>query len=293
MPTTMRLEARNVSKTFGSTTVLREADLAVAPGEIHALIGQNGSGKSTLVKILTGYHAPDAGASLTVDGQVLDLPVRWSEAAAAGVSVVHQDLGLLDQLTVAENIGIGGFPHHRLSRKIDWQAQDAVAQRVLDRLDVPVEPRTPVARLSAMRRAEVAIARALRDQHPGTGVVILDEATRALPREELARFHQLLRTVVADGTSVLMVSHNLSEVLQLADRVTVLRDGAVAAGGLPTAGLTEHDLAKHMLGKAVESVGRREAPTRDDPGRGPGRGPVRRRARPRHLPGARRARWSG
>ena len=258
MSTTMRLEARNVSKTFGSTTVLREADLAVAPGEIHALIGQNGSGKSTLVKILTGYHAPDAGASLAVDGQVLDLPVRWSEAAAAGVSVVHQDLGLLDQLTVAENIGIGGFPHHRLSRKIDWQAQDAVAQRVLDRLDVPVDPRTPVARLSAMRRAEVAIARALRDQHPGTGVVILDEATRALPREELARFHQLLRTVVADGTAVLMVSHNLSEVLQLADRVTVLRDGAVAAGGLSTAGLTEHDLAKHMLGKAVESVGRRE-----------------------------------
>jgi ribose transport system ATP-binding protein len=256
MAATMRLEARNVSKTFGSTTVLREVDLAVTPGEIHALIGQNGSGKSTLVKILTGYHEPDAGASLTVDGQVLDLPVRWSEASAAGVSVVHQDLGLLDQLSVAENIGIGGFAHHRVSRKIDWQAQDAVARRVLERLDVPLDPSTPVAGLSAMRRAEVAIARALRDQRPGQGLVILDEATRALPREELQRFHRLLRTVVADGTSVLMVSHNLSEVLQLADRVTILRDGAVAAGGLPTAGVTEHDLARHMLGKAVESVGR-------------------------------------
>ena len=265
MSTAMRLEARNVSKTFGSTTVLREADLVVAPGEIHALIGQNGSGKSTLVKILTGYHAPDAGASLTVDGQVLDLPVRWSEAAAAGVSVVHQDLGLLDQLSVSPRTSASGASRTTGSRrKIDWQAQDAVARRVLDRLDVPRRPATPSARLSAMRRAEVAIARALRDQQPGQGVVILDEATRALPREELARFHQLLRTVVADGTSVLMVSHNLSEVLRLADRVTVLRDGAVAAGGLPTAGLTEHDLARHMLGKAVESVGRRAAPA---PGR--------------------------
>ena len=107
-----------------------------------------------------------------------------------------------------------------------------------------------------MRRAEVAIARALRDQRPGEGLVILDEATRSLPREELHRFHELLRRIVADGTSILMVSHNLEEVLQLADRVTVLRDGAVAAGGLDTTGLTEQDLARHMLGKTVEAVGR-------------------------------------
>jgi ribose transport system ATP-binding protein len=176
------------------------------------------------------------------------------------VSVVHQDLGLLDQLSVSENIGIGGFAHHRVTRKIDWQAQHAVAKRVLDRLGVPLDPATPVGGLSAMRRAEVAIARALRDHTPGKGVVVLDEATRALPREELQRFHHLLRTVVADGTSVLMVSHNLSEVVQLADRVTILRDGAVAAAGLSTAGLTEHDLARHMLGRAVEAVGRERRP---------------------------------
>ena len=133
----MRLEARNVSKTFGSTTVLRDADLEVAPGEIHALIGQNGSGKSTLVKILTGYHLPDAGATLTVDGQVLDLPVRWSEAQEAGFSVVHQDLGLLDHLTVSENIGIGGFVQHRVWRKIDWEAQDAIARQVDPRESTP------------------------------------------------------------------------------------------------------------------------------------------------------------
>ncbi|MFW5470197.1 sugar ABC transporter ATP-binding protein [Knoellia sp. CPCC 206435] len=262
MATTMRLEARSLSKTFGSTVVLTDVDLDVAPGEIHALIGQNGSGKSTLVKILTGYHEPDAGGTLLVDGQELNLPVRWSEAADAGVSVVHQDLGLLDQLSVSENIGIGGFAQHRLSRKIDWEAQDAIATRALGRLDVPVSPRAPVGPLNAMRRAEVAIARALRDQRPGEGLVILDEATRSLPREELQRFHGLLRRVVADGTSILMVSHNLAEVLQLADRVTVLRDGAVAAAGIATEGLTEHDLARHMLGKAIETLVRTERPPR-------------------------------
>lgn len=265
MPATMRLVARGVSKTFGSTVVLRDVDLDVAPGEIHALIGQNGSGKSTLVKILTGYHAPDDGATVAVDGQALSLPVRWSEASAAGVSVVHQDLGLLDHLTVSENIGVGGFVRHQVSRKIDWRAQHAIARRVLDRLDVPVDPRDPVGPLTAMRRAEVAIARALRDQRPGEGLVILDEATRSLPREELARFHRLLRKVVADGTAILMVSHNLTEVLRLADRVTVLRDGAVAAAGIPTAGLSEHDLARHMLGKTVEAVGRSRQPA-DEPG---------------------------
>lgn len=250
----MRLEARGVSKTFGSTKVLSGADLLVQPGEIHALVGQNGSGKSTLVKILTGYHSPDPGASLAVDGQALSLPVRWSEANSAGISVVHQDLGLLDHLTVAENIGVGGYIHSRITRKIDWAAQNAVAESVLARLDVPLAPDTPVGGLNAMRRAEVAIARALRDHEPGSGLVILDEATRSLPREELHRFHALLRRVVSEGTSVLMVSHNLEEVLQLADRVTVLRDGAVAAGGIPTEGLTEADLARHMLGKAVEAV---------------------------------------
>ncbi|WP_270889339.1 sugar ABC transporter ATP-binding protein [Pedococcus sp. 5OH_020] len=254
----MRLEARGLSKTFGQARVLADADLVIAPGEIHALVGQNGCGKSTLVKILTGYHAGDPGGSVLVDGQALHLPVRWGEARAAGVSVVHQDLGLLDQLTVAENIGVGGYLQSRVTRRIDWTAQNQVARRVLDRLGVELAPQTPVAALSATRRAEVAIARALRDHEPGRGLVILDEATRALPREELDRFHGLLRRVVADGTAILLVSHNLEEVLRLADKVTVLRDGAVAAAGAPTAGLTEQDLARHMLGRTVDAVQRED-----------------------------------
>jgi ribose transport system ATP-binding protein len=254
--TTARLEARDVTKTFGPSRVLSDAHLVVQPGEVHALVGQNGSGKSTLVKILTGYHAPDAGMRLEVDGQALALPVQWAAARSAGVSVVHQDMGLLDHLTVSENIGIGGFARSRLTRRIDWKKQDRVAEETLGRLDLPVSPRALVGSLPASHRAGVAIARALRGSVPGEGLMVLDEATRALPRDELAHVHGLLRRVVASGTSVLMVSHNLEEVLALSDRVTVLRDGVVAGAGLATATLTEADLARLMLGRSVDAVTR-------------------------------------
>ncbi|MCX6413340.1 MAG: sugar ABC transporter ATP-binding protein [Actinobacteria bacterium] len=260
-----RLEATKVSKTFGATTVLDSANLVVQPGEIHALVGQNGSGKSTLVKVLTGFHAPDPGGTVLVDGRALSLPIRWQEASAAGISVVHQDLGLLDQLSVAENVGVGGFIHSRYLRKIDWRAQRRLAQEVLDRLGVDVDPAAPVASLTASQRAEVGIARALRGQEVGSGLVILDEATRALPREELTRFHALLKRVVAGGTSVLMVSHNLQEVLSLSDKVTVLRDGRAVGSGLTTTELSEQGIARLMLGKSVGRVVRAQSPADDAP----------------------------
>jgi ribose transport system ATP-binding protein len=261
----LRLEARDVSKTFGPAKVLHEFAVDVEPGEIHALIGENGSGKSTVVKILTGYHAPDPGASVAVDGTLLPLPVRWRTAAEHGVSVVHQDLGLLDELSVADNIGIGSYERSAVLRRIDWKAQRAVAARILERLGADLDPAATVGTLRPMHQAEVAIARALRHHTPGSGLIILDEATRALPREELARFHALLRRVVSEGTSVLLVSHNLPEVLTVADRVTVLRDGRVAAASSPVDGTTEHDLAALMLGKAVGTLSPRPAPVAKRP----------------------------
>jgi ribose transport system ATP-binding protein len=257
-----RLEVRGASKTFGSTRVLADVDLVVQPGEIHALIGQNGSGKSTLVKLLTGYHVPDPGMSLSLDGQPLGLPARWEQARAAGMSVVHQDLGLLDQMTVAENIGVGGYHRTRVLRRVSWASEARRTAALLARLDVPVRPDARVGDLSAVRRAEVAIARGLRDHEPGRGLVILDEATRALPREELLRFHDLLRRVVADGTAVLMVSHNLDEVLTLAERVTILRDGRVTAAAASTSELTEQQAARLMLGRCVTSLARRDPTAR-------------------------------
>lgn len=252
--TTPRLEARHASKTYGTTTVLRDTYLVVQPGEIHALVGQNGSGKSTLVKILTGYHGPDKGMELSVDGKPLALPVQWKAAQAAGVAVVHQDMGLIGHLTVSENIGVGAFVHNRLTGKINWKKQAAAARETLKRLDLEIDPLVPVDALPAAHRASVAIARALRTIVPGEGLLLLDEATRSLPRSELRVFHDLLRRIAASGTSILMVSHSLEEVLSVSDRVTVLRDGAVAAGGVETKTLTEADLAKLMLGATVDAV---------------------------------------
>jgi ribose transport system ATP-binding protein len=256
-PDPARLAVRALTKTFGTARVLTDVELTVRPGEVHGLAGQNGSGKSTLIKIVTGLYTPDPGAAFEVDGQPVRLPVRWPEVHAAGISVVHQDLGLLDQLTVAENICIGGYPTTRLGR-IDRHRRDDLAARTLDRLGVPLAPGRLVGTLTAAQRAEVAIARAMRDHTPGSGLVILDESTRALSGADLDHVHQLLRRIAADGSSALMVSHSLPELIAVADRITVLRDGRVAGAGLPTAGLSEQDLARRMLGSTVEAVAPRE-----------------------------------
>jgi ribose transport system ATP-binding protein len=252
-----RLSVRALTKTFGSARVLTDVELTVRPGEVHGLAGQNGSGKSTLIKIVTGLYTPDAGAQFEVDGEPVRLPVRWPEVHAAGISVVHQDLGLLDQLTVAENICIGGFPTTRLGR-ISRGRRDELAARTLDRLGVPLTPGRLVGTLTAAQRAEVAIARAMRDHTPGSGLIILDESTRALSGADLEHIHQLLRRIAADGSSALMVSHSLPELIAVTDRVTVLRDGRVVGAGLPTPGLSEQELARRMLGSTVEAVAPRE-----------------------------------
>lgn len=252
-----RLSVRALTKTFGSARVLTDVELTVRPGEVHGLAGQNGSGKSTLIKIVTGLYTPDPGAQFEVDGEPVRLPVRWPEVHAAGISVVHQDLGLLDQLTVAENICIGGFPTTRLGR-ISRVRRDELAARTLDRLGVPLTPGRLVGTLTAAQRAEVAIARAMRDHTPGSGLIILDESTRALSGADLEHIHQLLRRIAADGSSALMVSHSLPELIAVTDRVTVLRDGRVVGAGLPTPGLSEQELARRMLGSTIEAVTPRE-----------------------------------
>src|SRR6201996_8821773 len=259
-PDPARLSVRSLTKTFGTARVLTDVELTVQPGEVHGLAGQNGSGKSTLIKIVTGLYTPDPGAEFEVDGQPVRLPVRWPEVHAAGISVVHQDLGLLDQLTVAENICIGGYPTTRLGR-IDRGRRDRLGAQTLDRLGVPLAPGRLVGTLTAAQRAAVAIARALRDHTPGSGLIILDESTRALSGDDLDHIHQVLRRVAADGSAALMVSHSLPELIAVADRITVLRDGRVVGAGLPTAGLSEADLARRMLGSTVEAVAPRESAT--------------------------------
>jgi ribose transport system ATP-binding protein len=261
-----RLEVADVSKTFGRYRALHGVHLDVAPGEIHGLIGQNGSGKSTLAKILTGYHAPDAGGRVLVDGAPLRLPVRPREAQARGLAVVHQTLGLVDDLTVVENLRVGRFRANRLTRAIRWAEERRDAAAVLARLGHPVPLDARVGQLSEEDRATVAIGRALQDAGSGRGIVIFDESTRSLSRASLEHFYDMLEDVVASGTSVLLISHHLEEVLEVTDRVTVLRDGVVVEAGLRTADLTENDLVRAVMGRSLQSVAARSAGARTGTG---------------------------
>ncbi|MEV5529287.1 sugar ABC transporter ATP-binding protein [Streptomyces prunicolor] len=259
-----RLEVAELSKAFGSTRALRGVHLRIAPGELHGLVGQNGCGKSTLVKILTGVYAPDPGASIAVDGRQLALPVRPMQQREAGVSVVHQNSGLVDDLTVWENVRLGHYRAGRLSRRINRREEQRATERVLARLDRPLEVGRQVGQLSAEDRAVVAIARAVQDHRPGGGLIVFDESTRALGRSARARFFELVRSLVDEGTSVLLISHQLEEVVEATDRVTVLRDGAVVEAGLPTSEVDEVSLTRMMLGRHLVTHGRVGSQVKDE-----------------------------
>ena len=278
---------RGLSKTFGPATVLRGVDFEALAGEVHGLVGQNGSGKSTLVKVLSGVHAADPGGIVEVGGTQLSSPVRPAELRRHGLAFVHQDLGLVDELTVLENIRLGQFSVRRVSRRINWGTEAAAAKATLARLHSSIDSSRLVSTLGPGERAVVAVGRALQSIVPGTGCVVFDESTRALPREILPDFYETIRRLAATGTAVIIVSHRLDEVLALADRVTVLQDGKVVAGRRPTRGLTEAALAHLLLGREIELLeerarsatadGTHAAPARDVPlrARGITAGPLR------------------
>jgi ribose transport system ATP-binding protein len=251
-----RLEVAHVSKTFGSARVLQDIGLRIAPGELHGLVGQNGCGKSTLVKILTGIYTPDAGGEITVDGQPLSLPVRPLDARAAGLSVVHQNLGLVDDRTVWENVRLGRFKATGFARRINAKAERAAVEEVFARLGASIDVEAKVGELSAGNRAVVAVARAMQDYQPGGGLIIFDESTRAMSKIVRDRFFELVRGVIAGGASVLMISHQLEEVVQVTDRVTVLRDGRVVETGIPTKETDEAGLTRLMLGRHLGTQNR-------------------------------------
>ncbi len=253
-PRPARLHVAGASVTFGRNRVLRDVTLDVAPGEIHALIGQNGSGKSTLAKVLTGLYVPDAGAEVEVDGIPLRLPVRPMEARSRGVAVVHQSLGLIGEMTVLENMRVGRLRAGRFSRRINWGFERLEALQVFDRLGRSVSMDARIDSLSEEDRATVAIARALQDAPAGGGLIIFDESTRALSRRSLEHFYEMLDGVVHEGTSALLITHRLEEVIDAADSVSILRDGELVESGLTVSGLTESDLAGRMLGRVLGQI---------------------------------------
>ncbi len=245
------LRFRGLSKTFGAARALDDVDLEIARGEIHGLVGRNGSGKSTLIKVLSGFHVPDEGASLEIGGRSVALPLPSVEAYRLGLAFVHQDLGLLPELSVVENIRIGRF-RTGPGWRINWKAERALVAQALERFGVRVAPETQVGQLREVDRALVAIVRGLIDlQSHENGILILDEPTAYLPRDSVEQLFKTVRSIAANGTSVVFVSHRLDEVMSLTDRTTVLRDGKVV-GTLTTVGSDEEELIELILGGQLE-----------------------------------------
>jgi ribose transport system ATP-binding protein len=219
------LRLRGVSKTFPGVRALTAVDMDVAAGSVHALVGHNGSGKSTLIKCLAGVHAPDPGAEAWLAGEPLALGDRH-DAERKGLRFVHQDLGIIPELSAMDNVGfVLGFERRALGR-ISWGRQAQRTSELLAQFGFTLDPRRPLGEASPPERAAVAIVRAIAGWQEGRGVLVLDEPTAALPAHEVDRLFQLIREVSASGTAVILVSHRLDEVMAIADSVTVLRDGA-------------------------------------------------------------------
>ncbi|WP_179377928.1 sugar ABC transporter ATP-binding protein [Rhodococcus sp. ACS1] len=241
-----------MSKTFDETLALRNVDLDLLGGEIHALCGQNGSGKSTIIKILAAYHHPDHGATLTIDGQEVGLPLTPGQPEKLGVRVVHQDLGLALDLTVLDNLFVDGYPRNRLGL-VRWSAARRDAREVLRAFDLDVDLDVRVENLNPAQRAVLAIARAMKDRagdDAATRVLILDEPTAHLPMSDVKRMMQAVHAARSRGVAIVIVTHRLEEVLEYADRVTILRDGALIETRMAE-GLDHDSLIELLLGRAL------------------------------------------
>ncbi len=237
------LELRGITKRFGSLVANHAIDFELKRGEIHALLGENGAGKSTLMNVLYGLHQPDEG-EIRLDGEPVrvDSPRR---AIGLGIGMVHQHFMLVPVMTVAENLVLGSEPHR--GPLLDYASAAARTRELSERFGLSVSPDARVEDLSVGSQQRVEILRAL---FRGAKVLVLDEPTAVLTAQESQELFKVLRTLAAEGTSVVFISHKLNEVLDVSDRVTVLRRG-VRIDTVRTEGSTERSLARLMVGRDV------------------------------------------
>ncbi|HEY1831410.1 MAG TPA: sugar ABC transporter ATP-binding protein [Acidimicrobiales bacterium] len=241
------LDIRTLSKEFAGNRALDTVSLEIAAGTIHMLVGQNGSGKSTLIKVLAGYHTPEAGGEVTVSGQALQFG-HPEQAYHLGCRFVHQDLALIEDLNVTENLFLGARYPMQWGVIRNRQAFRS-GQEMIDRIGLDVDLRAPVSTLNASQRTGVAIARALRlDEKYPERVLVLDEPTATLPADEVSALLDTVRVVAAQGVAVLFVTHHIDEIFRLGDEVTILRDGVAVHTG-PIAELTRDGLVAHLTGE--------------------------------------------
>ena len=247
MPAVPLLDLDAVSKRFAGVAALSGVSLTLNAGEVTAVIGENGAGKSTLVKILTGIHSPDSGEiRLNGNKTVLRNP---SDARACGITAVHQETVMFDELSVAENIFAGHWPVTRFGR-VDWPEMRKKTQNLLDQLEAHFSPDDLLKSLSVAHKHLVEIARAL--SHDAR-IVIMDEPTAALSRHEIDDLFKIITALKREGRAILFISHKFDEIFSICDRYVVLRDGSrVGEGAIAAA--TQDMLVRLMVGRPVDQI---------------------------------------
>jgi D-xylose transport system ATP-binding protein len=242
------LEAREITKDFPGVRALEGVTFSVRPGEIHALVGENGAGKSTLIKILAGVHPHGSyGGEVRLEG----IPVRFRtvrDAESSGIAVIYQELTLVKHMTVAENILLGDEPLHM--GMLDHHRMVGESEELMQQLGVEIDVLSEVINLGVGMQQLVEIAKAIRKQGR---VLVLDEPTAALAEHEVATLMQIVRRLRDQGTGVIYISHKLDEVLELADRISVLRDGQTV-GSDATADWTRESLVGAMVGREMDEM---------------------------------------
>ncbi len=248
------LEVQGVSKAFAGVQALDRVDFDVRAGEVHALIGENGAGKSTLIKVLSGVYPPDAGA-LRFDSKAISFGSP-QDARAVGIHALYQEYHLLSEATVAENIFLGVEPRRRYLPLIDWRKMRRQAEEILELLDLQIDPDLRVSDLNVAEQQMVELAKTL---HVRPKLLLMDEPTATLSEREVRTLFRLIRLVKARDVGIVFISHRSAEILQIADRITVLRDGQRVIT-VDAAAVTNDDLISYMVGKAARHVPLRPRP---------------------------------
>lgn len=237
------LEVKHVSKAFPGVKALDDVSMTFSPGEIHAIVGENGAGKSTLIKIICGIYAPDAGG-VFLNGEQLALR-SYSDALEKNISLVSQEIQVIAKSTIAENIMLDKLPQFTRNGGINWKQLNTEAAKYIQMVELNLPATTETGGLSAAQKQLIMIAKSL---SADAQILILDEPTSSLTKHETDNLLMLLRKLAAAGVTILFITHKLEEVLHVADKVSVLRDGQ-HVGDRDIEGLTKEDIVKLMIGR--------------------------------------------
>jgi ribose transport system ATP-binding protein len=248
MDSNVILATSGLIKVFSSVRVLDEVDFELNKGEVHAILGENGAGKSTLIKILGGIYKPDGGQIL-LDGKSIFISSPRA-AQLLGIRVIHQEFNLLPQLSVAENVFLGNLPGGKAPGSVDWKMLRLRAKKILDRFQTKIDPDSKACTLTPGGQQLVEIAQALTSD---VNILILDEPSAALNETETENLFGLLKQMCSEGISIVYITHKINEVFEIADRVTVLRDGK-KVDTVNTSDTNQSQLIQMMVGRSLKDM---------------------------------------